>query len=99
SVPLPTPDITREELQELFERAYFARFKVRLPEIHANLVNLNTSVIGVRGDVDLSALIDPAGRAETLADALNERRPVWFDGKWHDTPVYGRERLPLDAEI
>ena len=34
------------------------------------LVNLNTSVIGVRPPVDLSRLIDPAGRAATLDDAL-----------------------------
>ena len=59
-------------LQELFEKAYFARFRVELPEIRANLVNLNTSVIGVRPDVDLSRLIDPAGRAATLDDARRE---------------------------
>ena len=32
-----------------------------------------------------------------MAEALAETRPVWFDGSWHDTPVYDRERLPLDA--
>ena len=26
-------------------------------------------------------------------------RPVWFDGGWRDTPVYPREKLPLDAVI
>ena len=34
------PDVTREELQALFEEAYFERFQVRLPEIRAVLVNL-----------------------------------------------------------
>jgi N-methylhydantoinase A len=24
---------------------------------------------------------------------------VWFAGGWHDTPVYVRERLPLDARF
>ncbi|WP_265517809.1 hydantoinase/oxoprolinase family protein [Nitratireductor luteus] len=99
NVPLPGPEIDRETLQQLFEAAYFARFKVRLPEIRANLVNLNTSVIGVRAGIDLASLIDPAGRAGTLEEALNERRPVWFAGEWHDTPVYAREKLPLDAVI
>ncbi|WP_432285589.1 hydantoinase/oxoprolinase family protein [Aminobacter sp. BA135] len=99
NVPLPSADVDRATLQALFEKAYFARFKVELPEIRANLVNLNTSVTGARPEVDLSRLIDPAGRAATLAEALREVRPVWFDGSWHDTPVYLREKLPLDAEI
>ncbi|MGN6771105.1 MAG: hydantoinase/oxoprolinase family protein [Rhizobiaceae bacterium] len=99
NVPLPSADVSRETIQELFEKAYFARFKVELPEIRANLVNLNTSVIGVRPALDLSSLIDPAGRASKLEEALSERRPVWYDGVWHDTPVYDREKLPLDAVI
>ena len=63
NVPLPSAEPDRETLQRLFETAYFARFKVELPEIRANLVNLNTAVIGVRPAVDLSRLIDPDSRA------------------------------------
>lgn len=99
NVPLPSSSVTRATLQQLFEKAYFARFKVELPEIRANLVNLNTSVTGVRPQIDLSKLIDPAGRAATLEEALREIRPVWYSGRWHDTPVYDREKLPLDATI
>jgi N-methylhydantoinase A len=99
NVPLPSAEIDRAALQALFEKAYFARFKVSLPEIRANLVNLNTSVIGARPNVDLSALIDPAARVPALAGALVETRPVWFGGAWRDTPVYAREKLPLDAVI
>ncbi|RVC83406.1 hydantoinase/oxoprolinase family protein [Mesorhizobium sp. M4A.F.Ca.ET.022.05.2.1] len=99
NVPLPSSTVTRATLQLLFEKAYFARFKVELPEIRANLVNLNTSVTGVRPAIDLSRLIDPAGRAATLEEARCETRPVWYHGTWHDTPVYAREKLPLDAVI
>jgi N-methylhydantoinase A len=99
NVPLPSSSVSRNELQALFEKAYFARFKVELPEIRANLVNLNTSVTGVRPAIDLSRLIDPAGRAKTLDEARREIRPVWYAGRWHDTPVYIREKLPLDAVI
>ncbi|MER9842849.1 hydantoinase/oxoprolinase family protein [Mesorhizobium australicum] len=99
NVPLPSSSVTRSQLQALFEKAYFARFKVELPEIRANLVNLNTSVTGVRPAIDLSRLIDPAGRAKTLDAARREIRPVWYAGRWHDTPVYSREKLPLDAVI
>ena len=93
-VALPNADIDRETMQKLFEEAYFSRFRVELPEIRANLVNLNTSVIGAHETVDLSVLIDPAGRADTLEEAESERRQVWFDGEWHETPVYSRDRLP-----
>ncbi|MCO5064019.1 MAG: hydantoinase/oxoprolinase family protein [Rhizobiaceae bacterium] len=99
NVPLPSGEIDRAMLQTLFERAYFARFKVELPEIRANLVSLNTSVTGIRPQVDLSRLIDPAGRTATPEGALVEHRPVWFDGEWLDTPVYDRQALPLDAAI
>lgn len=99
NVPLPGPAVRRAEIQRLFEEAYFHRFKVSLPEIRANLVNLNSSVIGVTRSFDLSTLIDPAGRAETPQGALNEIRPVWFEGGWRDTPVFSREKLPLDAVI
>ena len=47
-VPLPRADLAREEVQALFEAAYFKRFQVRLPEIRAVLVNLVTSVVGRR---------------------------------------------------
>ncbi|RVD54339.1 hydantoinase/oxoprolinase family protein, partial [Mesorhizobium sp. M8A.F.Ca.ET.023.02.2.1] len=99
NVPLPSSSVTRAALQGLFEKAYFARFRVELPEIRANLVNLNTSVTGMRPAIDLSRLIDPAGRAKTLDEARREIRPVWYAGHWHDTPVYVREKLPLDAVI
>lgn len=91
-VSLPTATPSREELQRLFEAAYHARFRVDLPTIRANLVNLNVSVIGERPALDLSRLIDPSGRLETAQPASH--RKVWFDG-WHDTPVYWRDHLPI----
>ncbi|MCO6188278.1 hydantoinase/oxoprolinase family protein [Rhizobium sp. L1K21] len=97
-VPLPGPKPTIEDLQSRFEKAYFDRFQVELPEIRANLVNVNTSVIGRRPEIDLSLLIDAAERKPTLADAKTGSRRVWFDG-WHETPIYWRDHLPADATI
>ena len=97
-VPLPNGKPTRAELQAAFERAYHARFRVDLDSIPANLVNLNTSVIGARPEIDLAALIDPAGRRATLAEAQTCTRPVWFEG-WTDTPVYWRDHLPADLNL
>jgi N-methylhydantoinase A len=95
-VALPSATPSRADLQALFEAAYHARFRVDLPTIRANLVNLNTSVIGQRAELDLSRLIDPMGRKATAEPT--ERRKVWFDG-WHDTPVYWRDHLPLDLHL
>ncbi|MGV8937305.1 MAG: hydantoinase/oxoprolinase family protein [Allorhizobium sp.] len=97
-VPLPSPTPSIEALQSRFEEAYFSRFHVELPEIRASLVNVNTSVIGRRAEIDLSLLIDPAGRKEKLGEAQTGTRSVWFDG-WVDTPIYWRDFLPLNAKI
>ena len=97
-VPLASGTPSQADLQNGFEAAYHARFHVELPEIRANLVNLVTAVTGRRPEVDLSRLIDPARRETWLVDAQTGSRPVWFDS-WTDTPVYDRERLPLDAVI
>ena len=96
-VPLDGPSPSRQDLRERFEAAYMARFKIALDEIRPKLVNINTSVIGVRPPLDLSLLIDPAGRQANVTDALTGSRPVFFDTDWVETPIYARERLPIDA--
>ena len=93
---LPLP-ISMEDIQRRFEEVYFNRFRVRLDNIKANIVNVNTSVIGQRAAFDLSRLIDPSGRKSSLSDAQTDTRPVYFDGGFQDTPVYQREALPSDA--
>ena len=95
-VPLPGPTPSREDLQARFEAAYHARFRVDLPNIRANLVNLNCSVTGRRPELDLSRLIDPKGRLESVQ--AKDTRRVWFGG-WVETPVYWRDHLPLDLDL
>ncbi|MEO0992718.1 MAG: hydantoinase/oxoprolinase family protein [Pseudomonadota bacterium] len=97
-VPLEGPAPSLAELHTRFAEVYFERFRIELAEGRANLVNVNTSVIGERAAPDLSTLIDPEGRAATLAEAQSGTRPVHF-GAWVETPVYARDRLPLDAVI
>ena len=95
-IALPDGTPSRDTLQSLFEAAYHARFHVDLPNIRANLMNLNVSVIGKRPEVDLSRLIDPAGRLVSVKDAQKGLRSVYFES-WVETPVYWRDHLPLDA--
>ena len=97
-IPIASPEVTREQLREAFEAAYWQRFHVRLAEIRPVLVSLRTAVIGRRRPMPLAALAGTAMKP-TLAEACRGTRPVWFDGGWHDTPLYRREWLPVGAEF
>jgi N-methylhydantoinase A len=85
--------MSREAVQAAFEAAYFARFRVELPEIRAVLVNLNTSAIGRRRRFDLRALRGEPGEAR-IGD-----RDVYADGGWRRASVWQRERLREGARI
>jgi len=93
-VALPDPAPSRAATQAAFEAAYFARFQVRLPEIRAVLVNLNTSVIGKRRPFALSALLGAA-----RGEARIGTRRLYADGAWHDAAVWQREALAEGARV
>ena len=98
-VPLETCSTSRTELRTLFEKAYFNRFQVELGEIKANLVNINTSIIGIRPELDLTTLIDPRNRRSSVEKAETETRQVYFGNHWVRTPIYWRDYLPLEMEL
>ncbi|WP_435228785.1 hydantoinase/oxoprolinase family protein [Pseudopelagicola sp. nBUS_20] len=98
-VPLDTPDVEPDNLKRLFERAYLDRFRVDLDNIPANVVNVNCSVIGTRSELNLSSLLDPAQRKKSLSEAQIGKRSIYFEGRWHDTPVYQRDFLPASFAI
>jgi N-methylhydantoinase A len=98
SIPIDRPEITRDDLRAAFEAAYWQRFQVRLPEIRPVLVNLHTAVIGRRNPLSFEAL-GRGAPASSLDKACVARRPVWFDGRQVDTPVYRREWLPEGANF
>jgi len=92
SVALPGPKVTREQLQQLFEKAYWTRFEVELPEIRAMLVNVHTAVIGLRPRLDLAVLSDRG------AGSAPRNRSAWMEGGFRNTPVYLRSALPAEIE-
>jgi N-methylhydantoinase A len=94
-VSLPSADVTLDQLRKLFAQAYWRRFQVDLPELLPVLVNLHTAVVGGHAGLPIEA-IQPAkaGAAEKV-----EKRRVWFDGKWMETPIYQREQLARDCEL
>jgi hypothetical protein len=98
-VTLPRADVSREEMQALFETAYFNRFQVRLPEIKAVLVNLVTSVIGRRRPFPMAALIDAGERAVRVEGAIIGERNLFARAAWQTAPVFDRVKLPIGARI
>lgn len=96
-VALPRAGMTRAEIQAAFEAAYFARFQLRLPEIRAVLVNLNTSVIGKRRGFPLRSLLEPTRRQGTIRMAKRGTRALYADGAWHEADIWQREALPEGA--
>ena len=99
-VPLSGPSPTMAEVRAAFAEVYQARFHITLEGARANLVNINTSVIGERAAPDLSTLIDAEGRRETVMAAQTTVRDVWIAGRgWTETPVYWRDWLPLSCDI
>ncbi|HZQ01515.1 MAG TPA: hydantoinase/oxoprolinase family protein [Reyranella sp.] len=96
AVAVDRPDIGVDGLHKAFAAAYWRRFGIELSEIPPVLVNLHTAVIGVRPHIDLAALA-ATQRAATLAAAQTGERRVWFPDGWQRTPIYARDRLPMDA--
>src|SRR5215468_3450847 len=96
SVGVERADLGVDGLHKAFAAAYWRRFGIELSEIPPVLVNLHTAVIGVRPEVPL-ALLAATERAPTLKAAQTGERRVWFADGWHHTPIYARDRLPLNA--
>ncbi len=96
-VPVADGAPTTDDLRARFEKVYWNRFKVALPQIRARIVNVNCSVIGVCDPVDLNLLIDAAGRQSQATPTGS--RTVIFDGHAHDTPIYWRDHLPEDVTL
>ena len=97
--PVQETRLSREALQSAFEKAYWDRFEVELPEIRAVLVNLHTAVIGRRKPVPLAALMSAKEQKNTIDECRTGSRKVWFESGWQETPVYNREFLPVKAKF
>jgi N-methylhydantoinase A len=86
------------DLATAFAEAYWNRFRVSLPEIKPVLANLHTAVIGKRKPFPDDALTSKTA-AKNLNDAKIDTRRVWFEDGWLWTPIFDRDRLPLNSEF
>jgi N-methylhydantoinase A len=85
----------KEKVRAEFAQAYLERFGIDLPEMKPVLANVRTTVIGVRDRISMD-IFKPAAK-NTLEEALVGTRQAFFDGAWHETNIYARERLPAGA--
>ena len=92
TVPLADPEISVEKLREVFDEAYWQRFRVRVPDARAVLVSLHTGVVGRRKRIDLRAFASK--RDGGVPASAETSRQVWFEGGWHETAILRREVLP-----
>lgn len=100
TVPVPIPagsPVTEATIRAAFEKAYQRAFSRLLGDLPMKILSLRTAAIGRRPAFDLAALA-PAADA-SIEKARRGSRKVWFSGKWHETSLWSRLDLPVDAKI
>jgi N-methylhydantoinase A len=95
-VPMRGSRFDPQEVEAEFVERYLARYDLSLPEMHPMLINVRTTVIGVRERIDLGILKPVQG---SLQDAVTGSRDVYFDGSWRKATTYDRDQLPEGATI
>ncbi|GAB4480412.1 MAG: hydantoinase B/oxoprolinase family protein [Burkholderiaceae bacterium] len=84
-----------EAMVAAFEAAYLARFSFLMRERRLIVEAISVEAVG-GGDAALEAAPQPAPRTGALRPAATVR--AYFDGRWHDTPLYVRaDTRPGDA--
>ena len=80
-----------------FETTYRETYGRVLDGIDIRLLSIRTAAIGRRPPFDPASLAPPEGGTIEAAHVGN--RPVWFEGRAHDTVIYRRLDLPVGARI
>jgi N-methylhydantoinase A len=88
-VPLPSPDITVDDLAKAYLNEYRLRYGVTVDDVPIRLVNLRLRATAPRG-IDVKI----AGKKGSGSDANGvSRAPMFFGGRWHDAAIYDRASL------
>lgn len=91
------PVLTEQLIREAFEATYLSTYGRLLGNIPVRILSLRTAVIGQRPKFDLLSLAPT--NEKRVAECRVGERPVWFEGGWHNTPIYQRLALPTEALI
>ena len=88
-------EATMERVRGRFHEAYRERYGHATPEVPVELVTVRATT---RGPVEPPS-VPSAPTGGSVTAARTDRREVWFDGQYHETPVYERGKLPRDEHI
>ena len=96
-VVLDADQLSVADLSRKLRQEYLDKFRIDLGAFRAKLINLRTSVTGIRPHLDLKKIVRAAkGSAK---DAEIGKRDVWFTDSWVSTPIYDRNALPVGAKV
>lgn len=94
-VPMGSDDNALNAAIEAFHREHEREFAFRNDQTPVEIYQLQLKAIGKTPKPNFEASeLQPEAHTEPI-----ETRPVYFEGQWHDTPVYQRERTPAGATI
>ena len=94
---LDTLEFDHADLGRLFGDVYEERYEFRREPEASEIVNLRVVATGRSGHRAVRR--DEVVGDTDLAGALKERRPVYFDGAFAETPIYERSKLAPGAAI
>lgn len=94
-VSLPT-ELTAASVAKRFREAYAKEYGKPIEGLGIRLTTLRVTVIGLRRKLDVAAWVSPGG---SLEEARTGARRVYFDDRFHDTPVYSRRALAAGTTL
>jgi len=96
NLPVELDTLTVEGAARAFHTRHLQTYGHANEDAAVELVNARLTAFGVVTKPPLARYRSPS---RELADALGEKRPVYFDGGFATCPVYERERLPEDTRF
>jgi N-methylhydantoinase A len=98
-IPLVSEELSTAALKQRLADAFQSRFGIDLSGFRAQLINIRTSITGIRPEVDLRSICLSTPKCSSASEAIIGKRLVWFEGGWVETPIYDRSILPIGAVI
>ncbi|MFD2673918.1 hydantoinase/oxoprolinase family protein [Gulosibacter bifidus] len=94
-VPMGSDDNALHTAIEAFHQQHEREFAFRNDEAPVEIYQLQLKAIGKTPKPNFeAATLEPNAEVSPI-----ENRQVYFDGEWHDTPVYQRETTPAGSKI